>query len=521
MAKKKASKKESAHSHTGSHKKTSGKHENTTSHAKSHKKTAKKNQPWYNNILIWQIAALVLLIVLLFFAFGNFERTPRSVPVGDGTVVLVEYSDFNCPFCQQVQPTLRQLQDIYGDSLILEVRQFPVQGPDSQRAAEAAECARDQDALDEYKNLVYENFRQYSADTLKQHAATLGLDTAQFNECLDTGQKAAVVQQHLAEGRAAGVTGTPGFTINGELVQGALPLAEFQRVIDRHLESGTTGTAPTAPPTGASPSDDPEVDMIVITDPTCSVCDPQEVITLTQQEIFPTATVREITKDSDEGQQLIEQLGITTVPAYIFGSEVQNTANFGQVAEALIQSGEYYIINPAAIGQGRLLAEVDASFGHSIGAEDAPVHMIEFSDFTCAFCTRFYKETLSSIKSQYVDEGLVRFTYVHFPVVGGESHALASECAAGQDMFWEYHDATFESPAGTTPQSVAQTIGLDMDAFTQCYDTQEFGAVVEAGQDLGVSVGITGTPGFLVNGILVSGAQPFSVFQEIIEAELQ
>lgn len=173
-------------------------------------------------------------------------------------------------------------------------------------------------------------------------------------------------------------------------------------------------------------------------------------------------------------------------------------------------------------------AEVEIGDSPVKGDKDAPVTIIEFSDFQCPFCSRFFSQTLPQIQEQYIDTGKVKFVYKHFPLDSihpqATPAALASECANEQDKFWEYHDIIFENGAqalnDANYRQWAQQLNLDENQFNDCLDSKKFESKVKSELQEGSSAGIRGTPGFLLNGQLISGAQPFTVFQQAIEAEL-
>ncbi len=137
---------------------------------------------------------------------------------------------------------------------------------------------------------------------------------------------------------------------------------------------------------------------------------------------------------------------------------------------------------------------------------------------------------MSRIRSEYVDTGKVRFVYKHFAILGPESSrsAEASECAAEQDKFWAFHDLVFNDQMATHSQltddklvSLAEELGLDTTAFTECLNKGEYSNQIRQETASVQSMGVRGTPAFLVNGVFISGAQPFEVFQQIIEEQLQ
>ena len=172
----------------------------------------------------------------------------------------------------------------------------------------------------------------------------------------------------------------------------------------------------------------------------------------------------------------------------------------------------------------RLNIELNSN-DHILGDENAPVTIVEYSDFECSFCSKFYKDTIGQIKETYVDTGIVKFVYRHFPLSGhskAQKAAEASECAGEQGKFWEMHDLMFETGLLTIDdlKQHAITLSLDTTIFNDCLDSGKYEEKVNADFSLGQQHGVSGTPASFVNGILVSGAQPFSKMQQTIEAEL-
>lgn len=160
----------------------------------------------------------------------------------------------------------------------------------------------------------------------------------------------------------------------------------------------------------------------------------------------------------------------------------------------------------------------------ALGLPNAPVTMVELSDFQCSFCRKFWVETLPRLKETYIKKGQVRFTYQHFALLGEHSFAAAeaAECAREQKKFWPYHDKLFESQGGLAFTNAklkryAQQLGLDVRAFAQCLDSRKYQQKVEDETKLGLELGARGTPTFLVNGRMLVGAQPFQVFQAAVE----
>lgn len=158
----------------------------------------------------------------------------------------------------------------------------------------------------------------------------------------------------------------------------------------------------------------------------------------------------------------------------------------------------------------------------TMGDPNAPVVLIGWNDFRCGFCGRFKEETLPPILENYVDNGQVLYVFKHFPVVGGEPEALASLCANEQGVFWEFHDKVFESASSTRADFVrwAGELGMDVAEFETCIDERRYEDQIAEDVQVGMSAGVQGTPGFLVNSVSISGAQPFENFRQVIEAEL-
>ena len=170
-----------------------------------------------------------------------------------------------------------------------------------------------------------------------------------------------------------------------------------------------------------------------------------------------------------------------------------------------------------------------AKDGPTKGSEKAPVTIIEFSDFQCSFCRKFWQTTLPLIEKKYIQTGKVKFVYRHFAILGKPSTAAAqaAECAGEQGKFWDYHDKLFSSagsPLAFTDgklKGYAKELGLKSQAFNQCLDSGKHLKKVEDETATAAFLGARGTPAFLLNGKLFAGAQPFEVFEAAIEEELK
>ena len=164
------------------------------------------------------------------------EGFPSKGP-GNAPVTMVAFSDFQCPYCRLVLPTLQQIQDTFGDQVRLVFRQFPLTQihPQAVDAARASLCADEQDRFWEMHDAMFENQRALQVDQLKATARDVGLDGAEFDACMDSDRYARQVMEDLEAGRALGITGTPMTFINGRALSGAKPYEEFAEIVEDEL----------------------------------------------------------------------------------------------------------------------------------------------------------------------------------------------------------------------------------------------------------------------------------------------
>ena len=206
-------------------------------------------------------------------------------------------------------------------------------------------------------------------------------------------------------------------------------------------------------------------------------------------------------------------------------NQAQSEASVNSEAPVVIPTTD----NSAA--QQNLMETVLAKTRHFKGDPDAPVTIIEFADFQCPYCGRFFAETKPQIDEQYMQKGKVRFAYFNFAFLGPESNwaAEAAECAADQDKFWEYHDKLYDSQSGENQgafskdnlKQFAEELGLDTSAFNECLDSGKYAQLIQDESSLASSIGVRSTPTFLINGQAVVGAQPYEIFQQTIDSLLK
>lgn len=162
------------------------------------------------------------------------DAVPRGSP--SAPVKIIMFSDYQCPYCSRVEPTIKQIIDTYGGNVVVYFRNFPLGFHQyAEKAAEAAECAGEQGKFWEMHDKLFENQAALTVDDLKKYASDLGLNTDTFNTCLDSGAMASKISKDQSDGAAAGVEGTPTAFINGKAVVGAQPFESFKALIDAEL----------------------------------------------------------------------------------------------------------------------------------------------------------------------------------------------------------------------------------------------------------------------------------------------
>jgi protein-disulfide isomerase len=189
-------------------------------------------------------------------------------------------------------------------------------------------------------------------------------------------------------------------------------------------------------------------------------------------------------------------------------------ATIAMAPSAMAQEGVHQILQQIGPGQSK-------------GPATAPVLVEEFSDFQCAYCGKFSRETLPRLMETYVDTGKVRWVFRHFAILGPNSKAAAeaSACAGVQKQFWPYHDRLYEEQGQRAftrenLRRMAEDLQLDLAHFTDCLDSGRFRAQVQAETQAAVALGLQGTPGFVINGRPLAGALPFEMFQSVIDEAL-
>jgi protein-disulfide isomerase len=563
----------------------------------------------------------------------------------DAPVVMQEYSDYQCPFCarfyEQTLTSLLENQVATGD-VVLIYYDFPLTNihPQAPLAANAARCAGKQgaDSFWAMHDLLFENVDQWaipdSESVLLSFGEELGLEMDPFQDCVTNYEFEAEIDADLQSGSTLGISGTPSFVFNGQLLVGAQPLAVFNEAIETvknggRLAGNEPDTQPNQPQAAPTPAallsdyaatmGDPDADVTIIefTDYQCPYCSRHSVETLPSivKELVETGRVFYAQKDlpldqlhpnariaasaarcaadqdaywemhdtlfvkqsewANAGDSIIDifesyasdidlnqdsyieclesgrhdaaveanaaearSLGVSGTPFFFVNGYPLNGARPYEHFELAVQYAEEGRLAeayapPPEQQQAQPSGRVDVPIGdaHSIGDPEAPITIVEYTDFQCPFCSRHFQQTYPQIIDEYVNEGLVRYVFKDFPLNNIHPQAAkaaeAARCAGDQDQYLEMHDYLFNMQSewsGSEPTpifiSYAQDLDLDADAFSSCLTSGKYSSAVNADLQEGAQFGVTGTPAFFINGYPLAGAQPFEVFRQAIDSLL-
>jgi protein-disulfide isomerase len=363
-------------------------------------------------------------------------------------VTIVEWSDFQCPFCGRVSPTLEEIKKTYGKDVRVVFRHQPLPFHQSAKlAAEASMAANEQGKFWPYHDKLFANQQALDRASLEKYAQEVGLNVSKFKAGLDSGKFRAKVEADAAAGSAVGANGTPTFFINGRQLVGAQPFPSFKAVIDEEIA---------------------KADKLLASG-------------VKMEQLYD-----KLMADSVAAPPPQMPVGAPPAPAVV--KDIQ-------IASAPVK-----------------------------GPKNAPITIVEFSDFECPFCGRVVP-TLKELEKQY--QGKVRVAFKHQPLPmhpNAKLAAVASMAAHEQGKFWEYHDLLFANQRQLDRASLekyAQDLKLDMKKFRSALDSNKFDAHITSDSNEGMRVGANGTPTFFINGRQVVGAQPLESFKAVIDDELK
>ncbi len=384
----------------------------------------------------------------------------RNVEPGDGPstgakkakVTIVEWSDFQCPYCARVEPTLQQILSTYKDDVRIVWRNEPLSfHPNAMPAAKAAMAAFRQgnDKFWKMHGLMFANQSQLSEAKYEEWAQQIGLDVDRWRKDKDSAEVAALIGKDSSYAQQVGADGTPSFFINGKFISGALPYESFKSVIDDQIKKAD-----------------------------------------------------ELLKKGVKHEKLY---------AALVDENVKAAGGSAQAAAA-----------PAAEQK----FDIQPGNAPAKGPRNAPVTIVEWSDFQCPYCGRA-QPALKQIMDQYA--GKVRLVWKNQPLSFHPNAMPAAEAAmaayelGGSDKFWKMHDKFFENQGQLSPafyEQVAKEIGLDVPKWKAAVESRSGLATIQADMTAGGAVGANGTPTFFINGRRLVGAMPFESFKAIIDAEL-
>jgi len=230
-----------------------------------------------------------------------------------------------------------------------------------------------------------------------------------------------------------------------------------------------------------------------------------------------------------DGNQVVEDV-VVFKRSYVYAILLPLTFLLGLATGYIVWGGgeteETAVETPVAVVTEEQVIErydVPVDDDPYLGPEDAPITIVEFSDFNCGYCRKWYVETLQPLLDAYPDQ--IRFVYRDFPLLAESSvtAAYAAQCANEQGAFWDFHDALFtrQEPMNLeTYLLYVEEFDLDTDAFEECYESERTSIEVENDARFAAGLGIRGTPTFFINGLALVGAQPIENFQRLIEDEL-
>jgi protein-disulfide isomerase len=395
---------------------------------------------------------------------GRGGRAPK--------VTVVAFSEFQCPFCAKVLPTLEELIKTYGDDLRIVFKHRPLPFHDrALPAALAAEAAQEQDRFWAMHDQLFENQKALDAASLEKYAAAIGLNVPRWKAAMDSARVKGRVEADVKLADQLAINGTPSFMINGRPLVGAQPIGKFKALVDEELARADQKLA---------------------------------------AGISRSALYDELTRAGLEKGDRKVAVGPK------------------QIAPGMpdCQGGA-----PGACpGAGGREPEVDQKV-HKVelgqapvrGPRDAAITVVLFSDMECPFCKRV-EPTLAALEKEY--PGKVRVAWKNFPLDMHERArpaAYAAHAAGLQGKFWQMHDKILDNQGALQPadlEKYAQELGLDVARWKAALSSAEIVQLVEADLKQGQALGVSGTPSLFINGRKVVGAQPLTSLKPIVDQEL-
>ncbi len=365
----------------------------------------------------------------------------------EALVTIVEFSDFQCPFCNRVNPTMKQIKETYPNDVRIVFRQLPLGFHDRARpAAKATLAAAQQGKFWEMHDLLFENQKALSDKDLEGYATTLGLDIAKWKADMEDPKIEQMVKEDETVAGKFGANGTPAFFVNGRHLSGAQPFEQFDKLIKEEKAKAEKFIA-----TKGVPKDKAYDEMIKGFETELKVPPPPPPADFKRRDV--------------------------------------STAGLA--------------------GKGNL--------------KNPKITIVECSDFDCPFCKRG-ADTVTQIVKEYGDKAAVYFANYPLPMhKQAEPAHRAGIAAQAQGKFWEMHDLLFADKSKRSDDdfmAYAKQLGLDMVKFERDYRDPATAQRLKDDMAACTKHDVRGAPGFLINGRLLSGAQPFERFKLVFEEEL-
>jgi len=200
------------------------------------------------------------------------------------------------------------------------------------------------------------------------------------------------------------------------------------------------------------------------------------------------------------------------------GGSVRNAQTAGQTSGPVVEA-------PVTQQAQYKRYDIPTDNFYALGPADAPITIVEFSDYQCPFCRRWHAEVYKPLLAAY--PGKIRLVYRNLPLTSIHPDALgaaeAAMCAGEQDVYWKYHDKLFSSESLGNPAYLqyAQDLGLNMSVFESCITNHKYQTAIQTDSNFAIDLGINSTPTFFINGLALVGAQPLDVFKQVIDKELR
>jgi protein-disulfide isomerase len=402
------------------------------------------------------------------------ETMPRK-GAADALVTIIEISDFQCPFCSRVGPTIKKILETYPNDVQVVWANNPLGFHDRAKpAALAAMAAHRQGKFWEMHDKLFGAQRELTDANFTKWAGEIGLDAAKFGADMKDAALSAQIDREQAASTATGARGTPGFFINGKLLSGAQPFEAFDTEIKDALAKANAHKA--AGKAG--------------------------------MELYDAAFAE---RDGTVGAKVL---------GYFFKGDTVVAA-----APAEAAAEDTGPAKPPRDSYEIWQAPVDVKNDHILGNNDeALVTVVEFSDFECPFCSRG-RTTIEEVKKEYGDKVRIVFRHHPLPFHKNARPAHKASIAAGmQGKFWQFHDKAFDNARELTEDNYkvwAKEIGLDMAKFEKDYADPKLDKQIEKDLEMAGAISVRGTPNFLINGRKVVGAQPLPVFKAVVDEELE